>query len=57
MHGKDRRKKVNKLLEYFEVESYSELLELVHGKSDDEKVIELRELLSLFNIEEGDSNE
>ncbi|WP_409229322.1 hypothetical protein [Gudongella sp. SC589] len=48
---------MNKLLEYFEVESYNELLELVHSKPDDEKVIELRELLSLFNIEVGDSND
>ena len=48
---------MNKLLEYFEVESYSELLELVENKLDDEKVIEIKELLSLFNIEVGDSNE
>lgn len=57
MRGRDRRKKMNKLLEYFEAESYSELLELVENKPNDEKVIELRELLSLFNIEVGDSNE
>lgn len=48
---------MNKLLEYFEVESYNELLELVHSKPDDEKIIELKELLSQFNIEVGDSND
>lgn len=48
---------MNKLLEYFEVESYDELLKLVYSKPDDDKIIELRELLSQFNIEVGDSND
>ena len=48
---------MNILLEYFEVESYDELLKLVYSKPDDEKIIELRVLLSQFNIEVGDSND
>lgn len=48
---------MNILLESFKVNSYRELFELVQSNSKDEEVIELRQILSDFDIEVGDSDE
>lgn len=48
---------MNILLECFKVNSYRELFELAQSDSKDEEVIELRQILSDFGIEVGDSNE
>lgn len=46
-----KESKVNDLLNYFNVGNHQELMEYIRDNPDDIKVIELKELLTLFDID------
>lgn len=52
-----RSNEKNKLLEYFNVNNYQELLEYIRGNPEDKKVNEMKDLFKLYAIDlDGEVN-